>query len=348
MADECRSHELCEGVFQFVGYIGLLPLVCFCGSTLNVLNLLVFRQKGLKFQSSTLILLRCMAVMDLITLVIVFNLGFCRCLRNVSDGESLAQDIYVSYIFIPFSNMSGCTSVWTTVAVALERYTSVAHPAIAKRFSIRENAAMLVLIFIFSSLLLHMPYFFLHNVSLGNEPVYTDFGNSTSYIVYSWIRLVLAKMIPIATVAIVNSLLIYSAWMAHRRTKRMITTSRAKEREHLQTRVTIMTLCISTTFFMCHCMEPFAHYGIQTTLFGHCSMTSKRYTNFLLTINVLEMISFSVNFIFYCAFNRRFLRGLGRVLGRNSTVADNTEASITDDANSTLGKHIHIDGTSIK
>ena len=312
--EECEAHVVCEGQGQYIGYVVVLPLICATGAILNAINLLVFKQRGLKFHASTLILLKWMALMDFLTLAIVFNLGFCRCINNVSDEALFAQDIYEIYIFLPFSNMTACTSVWTTVILTLERYIFVAHPSVAKHISTRYNAKLTSFALLFASVILHFPYFFMQYPTLGDTPQYTEFGDSTGHVVYSWIRLIVAKMIPIIVVALVNSLLISSAWKAHHRCRKVITTQRAKQREKQQVRITIMTLCISTTFFICHFLEPLAHLGVQTSIFGTCSMSTVGYTTFLMMINIMENVSFSINFLFYCIFNQRFSEALQQTL----------------------------------
>ena len=340
---ECDSYVLCEGKGQFIGYVIVLPIICTVGAVLNIINLAVFKQRGLKFHPSTLVFLRWMAVMDFLTLVIVFNIGFCRCIDNTSTAGRFAQDIYEIYIFLPFSNMTAGTSVWTTVILTAERYIFVAHPILAKRISTRYHAKMICVVVLVSALFLHIPYFFMQSPTLRNGIQYTAFGESTGYVVYSWIRLVLAKMLPILLVGVVNSLLVYSAWRRHRTSQKVITTNKATQRrERLQFRITILTLCISTTFFFCHFLEPFANYGIQSSIFGPCSMATMRYTTFLMMINILEMISFAINFLFYCVFNRRFCEELDKLLGCTHTkvdvaveVSDHDHSTSRDDNNTT-------------
>ena len=328
----CGTPEPCKGMVQFVGYVVILPLICLVGAVLNGLNLAVFKQRDLKFNDSTLVFLSWMAAMDLATLIIVLNIGFCRCINNVDNASKFAQDIYEVYIFLPVSNITGCTSVWTTVVITLERYVAVGHPTFARCPITRRNAGVTSIVLLCASFVLHFPYFFHQSISPGSVPRYTEFGESMGYVVYSWIRLVLAKMIPIFLVGVINSLLVYSAWRAHKRGGKI-----GKNKEELQFKITIMTLCISTTFFICHFLEPFAHYGIQSTIFGECSLSTVRYTIFVMIINILEMISFSINFIFYCLFNPRFFQALRLLFKSNierivsrSDQTDN-EHSCTDD-----------------
>lgn len=148
-----------------IGYVILVPIVCAIGISFNILNLIIFFQRG--FQSPSYTYLTTMAAADLVLLVTVLPIGFARCSRFRSvfflhlnlkksykvtiisipfyttfhnscklkeDINILGKKIYETYMFIPFSNMAGTSSVWVTAAVTIERYIYIRKGIMVKNF----------------------------------------------------------------------------------------------------------------------------------------------------------------------------------------------------------------------
>lgn len=130
-------------------------------------------------------------------------------------------------------------------------------------------------------------------------------------------------------------------------------TERARRRRRQELNVTVMLVVISTTLVLCQTAEPFIHPAVYTARYGPCSVYQPSYNARRVTANIFEMFSYSVNFVFYCAFQKQFnaaVRALfrrplvwaQRRLGcRRGAVGGSTETGIIDNVTA-IAYSVHV------
>jgi hypothetical protein len=320
MNDSCSVvPPLCwDSRLESIGYLYIHLPIAVMGIVTNILNLLVLQHAQFRARVTVFTLLQAMALADLCACVTIFPIGLCRCIEPDAGGawQTHLQQFYEIYIYLPLSNWFGCCSVWLTSVVSFERYFCVAYPLKAKQvWTVRLARVIIAAIFV-SSLLMYVPYFFLREIRDSPPPGYTDWGTSHGAEVYSWIRMLIVKTIPITLVALTNGLLLSHIWRLQKRRNTLVRPMGGKGaggggRSELQVRATAMVLSISAVFLLCHIVEPFSHSGLFSTLFGVCSLYNEAHRTLLITTNILEVFSYATNFFFYCVFNKQF-RGVLR------------------------------------
>ena len=142
----------------------------------------------------------------------------------------------------------------------------------------------------------------------NNTLIISSFGKSVNYEIYTWIRMFMAKLIPIAVVTVCNTILIRTTWVKNRRISVMmgLPSSLQTRRTFTQKKLTYMLLSISTVFIVCNVAEPFAHTGVYKVLFGICSIYFPDYYLLSMFTNMLEFIYYAGNFVSYCVFHKHF------------------------------------------
>lgn len=135
----------------------------------------------------------------------------------------------------------------------------------------------------------------------------TNFGNSSGFTIYSWIRVSLAKFIPLILISIFNTLLVNSVSKVKKSIKSLNHTS---DHTKIQYKVSIMLISVSVVFLIGHFPDCISQYGVYKSIFGKCSIYQVHYIVFRLIANILEMTSSSSNFIIYCITIEHFPKSL--------------------------------------
>ena len=291
-----------------IGFVYILPSICITGILLNILNLVVFFKRHLPGSSFTY--LSALALADMVTLTLVAPIGLIRC-QECQQHRDHVKSLYEIYVYLPIGNMAACTSVWITLAFTVERYIFVRLPVVARKICSPSRARGFVGGICICAVLLNLPFFFPYKVTEANAITHTYFGQSKGFTVYSWIRVSLAKLVPIVILAVMNTLLVLEIWKANKRRKRMVFQNDPDaRRQRAQNKLTVMLICVSVMFLIAHLLEPFSHAQVYTSLFGECKLVTDEYKIFRLISNILEVSSYSLNFVVYSAFNAMFRRAL--------------------------------------
>lgn len=174
-----------------------------------------------------------------------------------------------------------------TTAVAIEQYITVAQGIIARRSCTKDIAKWTVIILILPAFLINFSYYFYRCVS-DNEyvpklPIYTYFGNSQGFIVYSWVRMMINKYIPILIVIVFNILLLALVCKSRRRDLK-----ENQNRNHNLTGCSMMLSAVTITFILCHFLEAFTHMELYSSFFGECSIYTMTFHDFEMVVKVLE------------------------------------------------------------
>lgn len=183
----------------------------------------------------------------------------------------------------------------------------------------RSRTAKAGLVFIYlSAFALSFPYYFYYQgISVSDSTLTrSDFAESVGYEVYAWIRMFLAKLIPIVIVTICNAILIKTTRTKTRRISAIAVMPErmAARRQETQGRLTVMLLSISTVFVLCNIAEPFANSQIYKEMFGEDSVNEDDFYILIMVVNMLEFIAFASNFISYCIFHKHFVATLKALL----------------------------------
>ena len=337
MEDNC-SHtdpDACSSEFEYIVYLYVHAPICIAGICLNILNLLVLSRKEYKLHPSTCTLLFGLAWLDLLTLLSATPLGFVRCLPFKHDWEQYVFNLLENYIVLPFINTFATASVWLTVVLSIERYLFVKHSHAARKLC--ANAAVTPRAFIVGvsvgALAINFPFFFDKTLDEDGNIVSSEFGQSAGYHGFVWLRLVLCKLLPIVAATCFNLLLVVGVSVARMKHKNnpgaraTFAGSLRYRRQRQQLKLSTMMIGVSSVFIICHILEPFLPATIYSSLFGHCALHRAPYKIMRLVTNVAEQFSFASNFVFYCAFNKRFRLALRQLLCYCSTRQEKTVSS---------------------
>ena len=310
--ENCTGAEddgTCTTSAEYIIYVYIFTPIVYIGVILNVLNLIVFTRRTGRMKQTTFTLLKALAVYDLCYCVLVGPIGVVRCVPVSQSWEEIWRSYYEVYIYLPITNTFASASVFLTVAISVERFIAIKFPAWSRAMCVQSKVVACIISCFVTGLAMNMPYFFEKAVNEEGQIVFTEFGTSPEVEIYGWTRLVLNKIVPIVLVVIFNALLVATVVANTKQSKTMVfpNTVQAKRRQQ-QTRLTIMMICISSVFVICHSMEPFAHSGLYKAAFGTCSVYTLAYKIIRVTVNTLEAFSFASNFIFYCFFNTEFLQ----------------------------------------
>ena len=340
MMDNCSDVGRCSTTVEYVGYIFILPFICSLAVIFNVLVLLVFARSNFQARigSSTLTYLKGLAVADGMASVVSLPIGFLRCLESNSPGQEYFWNWYDKFVFFPISNTFAISSVWITVAVSLERCIFVSSNKVRVRnkaiFRARTAKVALVLIYVFAFAMSFPMFYYYEDLSAENNTLtISTFGKSENYEIYSWIRMFLARLIPIIVVICCNIILIKTTWKKNRRISMVmgLPSTIQTRRTQTQKKLTYMLLSISTVFVVCNAAEPFAHSGVYKVIFGVCSIYTADYYTLGVFVNIFEFIAFASNFVSYCVFHQHFRDTLKLVITcrKNKITPINNERRLT-------------------
>ena len=338
--ENCSDVVRCSTTVEYIGYIYILPFICSLAVIFNFLVLLVFARSNFQTRigSSTLTYLRGLAVADGMASLVSLPIGFLRCLKSNNPGQEYFWNWYDKFVYLPISNTFGISSVWITVAVSLERCIFVSSNTVRVRnkamFRARTAKVTLMLIYVFAFAISFPMFYYYESLSVENNTLtISTFGKSVNYEIYSWIRMFLAKLIPIIVVTSCNIILIKTTWKKNRKISMVmgLPSTIQTRRTQTQKRLTYMLLSISTVFVVCNAAEPFAHPGVYKVLFGVCSIYTAEYYTLGVFVNIFEFIAFASNFVSYCVFHQHFRDTLKLVITcrKNKIAPINNERRFT-------------------
>lgn len=303
---------------EFYGYLYFHTPIALAGIVMNIFNIAILSGTAFKGCGPTFTFLLAKAVSDLLFLILACPIGVTRCAKQQQGWQLYSRQIYDIYIYTPIGHSFATLSVWLTAIVAIERYITVAQGTMARRICTKDVAQWTVIILILPAFLINFPYFFYRCVNENEHArIYTYLGNSRGFKVYSWVRMMIIKYIPIVIVIVFNMLLlafICKSTRGHDVFSQNPNHSRIK----LQSRCSIMLFAITMSFIFCHFLEPFIHMEIYSSLFGECSIYRMTFRDFRMVIKVLECASYAASgFVFYCIFNKEFASRMNKMLSLN-------------------------------
>lgn len=285
-------------------YIG--PILCVFGVFGNILNLVVLI-KG-RLNETPYLYLKALAMTDMCALALSFIH-----LTISSKSSSFHWQFYDAFIFFPLVNFFMASSVWLTVGVTIDRFVSVKEPLWARTKMSCNRARIRIGIILCLAICIIIPRFLCFQLA-GEGNRYrispTVFRASKSYRIYDITCIVLFHVAPLVIFLSSNSYLIYAVQKARSiRQKYEIRNNKEKHWQTEQRRLTI-TL-ISIVFLSILAIVP-STIGDFTRLL-HIPFSF--YHKLRHITNILLLANLSVNFLLYCAFNKRFVRVIKSIFG---------------------------------
>lgn len=303
-----------EDKSQFIGYVFFLFPLALTGVVLNIINIVVLCRPPFSTKSATVMVFRILATSDLATCVILTPIAFCRCINTDIAWLVSVRLFFEIYIFLPICNTFGTTSLCLILLIASERCISLRHTMFHRAHWTMFTAKVTSAIILFSSLAINLPLFFVLEIGDDNIIVYTEWARNNGYRIYSYIRMVLIKILPVISIFVVSvlSILALCPCTSNQRHKVRPFNEVVLWKNKVKIRVSIMVVAISCITLLSHMFEPLVHSHIYSSLFGLCPLSSL-HMDLIVTINILETVSYASNFFFYCTFNRQFVVSLNRL-----------------------------------
>ena len=266
---------------------------------------------------TTLTYLTGLAVADATASAGFIVLGPFRCNPDMDNTLQMIWKIYEIFIFLPIVNSFGQASVWITLAISAERciFVTWSTGLTGNKEGLWPQYTKKIVIAIFlASIIFNIPFYFYYDIGITlNTGVSTvsDFGKSVTFEIWTWLRVILGKIIPIIGVIVFNFILVQVTWMNNKKYRAMnLATFMFQKRQKAQDRMTAMLISISTVFAVTHALEPFLISNIYTMIAGPCSNYTDLYNTLLICVNTAEAVSFASNFVSYCCFNKQFVETL--------------------------------------
>jgi hypothetical protein len=280
-------------------YIG--PILCLFGVCGNLLNLIILFKGNLNESPYTY--LKTMAVTDMFALI----LSFIHMIIS-SKSSSYSWQFFNVYFFFPLVNFFMAASVWLTVGVTIDRFVYVKFPLWARGYcSVHRAKARIVFILLFT-LLVTIPRFFCYVVETDGSKYTmksTEFRSSSSYYyrIYDIACITLFHAAPLLIFMFCNAYLIYAVHQARSvRRENNIRNNKEKDWQKDQRRFTITLISIvllSIIAILPSTIGDFTRW---------LNISFDNYQKLRHTSNILLLCNLSMNFLFYCAFNKRFVR----------------------------------------
>ncbi len=324
--------DTCSSVASYIGYVYFNGIICFIAVIFNILNLAVLTRPGLHLSNTLTIFLQFLAFTDMCASLISLPIGLFRCIVT-SSKTKYYMNIYEVYIYLPIVNLFGTSSAWLTVAVAGDRFVTVTWSTFRIVSLKSVHAKLISVTIVIIAIVLNLPYYFYKRVTMDGQEL-TEFGNSAGMEIFTWIRMVLTKFLPIIVVSVLNILLLITVRRANLKARQLQTLELQKKRLHSQSKMTGMLLSITFVFLACNIVEPFSHSTIYETIFGECSSMTEQYATYRMITNLLEIVSYSSNFVSFCVFNKQFVNMLKAILPCCDAVKDTSSTVVSTRQNS--------------
>ncbi|XP_035224039.1 FMRFamide receptor-like [Stegodyphus dumicola] len=291
--------------FEFIIEGALITIIGLLGVIANIVSLVILSRPQMR--SSVNCGLQGLAVFDTVVLLCaVLMLGLNKLGTRLKFLNIYALDIspFIIPIAYPVGLIAQTGSVWTTVAVTVERYIAVCHPLRAKSLCTYRRARFCNLLITTMAVCYNIPRFW----EVEHQKVFFPQLNRTVYkviasqlrvnklyyeVYHIWLYLLVMYFIPFLMLAVFN-IYIWQTVRKANRERQML--SRKQEGEFS---LAMMLLCVVIIFLICNILALLVNIIEYFDIFLPSLV---RVSNLLVTINS------SVNFVIYCIFGRKFKR----------------------------------------
>ncbi|CAI5449109.1 unnamed protein product [Caenorhabditis angaria] len=313
-----------------VTYIYLIPLVCLPGSVAAVLSAIVFARLR---QNSLEILLCGLSLFDVV--ILLSSLFMFPAMHECSRiDQALQQSSMVCHFFwrstvslFPISLISQAGSIFTYVAVTVDRFIAVTFPLKKRVWATRNKSTTVLICITVVSTLFKLPSFFEVALNENGQSVTTTLRENKFYteIYLLYLYFFLMQLIPWTIIIFLNAYIIHKVRLAYRVQEAMIHGKPKTKREDAERKVTVMAIVMTCIFIICN-IPP----GINNLVeeYGDRAYFRQR----IPLSNLLVCFNSASNVMIYCVFNTRFRRAALQILGfstKNPTRAGSVITKIT-------------------
>lgn len=279
------------------------PAICAFGIVGNIISLVVLL-RGL-LNEPPYLYLKALAVVDMFALLLsIIHMTLSR------KSTTFGWKVFDAYIFLPLVNFFTALSVWFRVGVTIDRFAYVRAPLWSRaQFSLKKARTRIVCI-ITVLVFITIPRFFcfrLQQTGSSNRFVIspTTFRASTNYRIYDITCIVLLHLLPLLIFIVANIYLIYAVERARALRRQMnIRNNKESDWQNEQIRFTITLISIVMLSIIALLSSTIGDFTRMLNI------STSNYRRLRHASNLLLLCNLSVNFLLYCAFNKRFVRSM--------------------------------------
>ncbi|KAF1758340.1 hypothetical protein GCK72_014798 [Caenorhabditis remanei] len=333
---------------HFCSHVHCVFVVCIPGIVAAVLSAIVFA----KLRHSSLEVLLCgLSLFDVVLLtssiMIYPSMHQCSMIHEPSERvilESLQwkgpliifsfqHNSFVCHFFwkvtvfiFPLSLIAQAGSVWTYVAVTVDRFIAVSFPIKRRVWSTRSNSLTVLVVITLICTFFKLPSFFEVRLDHNGEVVPTELRKNQFYIEFYlfYLYVTFIQLIPWTIIIFLNAIIIHKVRLAYRAQEVMIHNSGKmnSKREDAERKVTVMATVMTMIFIFCN-IPPGINY-----LVDRYSKTDL-YRQRIPLSNVLVCVNSASNMMIYCVFNVRFRRAALKLLGCPALITTRNGSVVT-------------------
>ena len=301
---ETPSKEGYEKEYFWISGVALVMVGCI-GLLGNSLSLLVLCTKQFRKNVFYNLLIILASFDSLFIISYGIKIGY----QSMACREGYSYE--VGHIAYPFLNVGLSGSIYSTVAISIERYLSVCHPGLKRPF---RKTWIYFIVIVGITFSYNLPRFFerrfcVENGTLSSEVV--PWANSETYMYryHHWATLAIENIIPVAVLVLMNGSILNS--IHHSANSKYVVKLGNKKSYGLTTKILLSIVAI---FMICH--APCIVYKILW-YFGCMDCTETEDSNFrkkwffITPIKKLFlMVNSSINCIVYCIVGEKFRKEL--------------------------------------
>ncbi|XP_040563388.1 FMRFamide receptor [Lepeophtheirus salmonis] len=337
--------EVLEGVLSIiVGVVGLVG---------NLSAICILRREEFKETFNKLLI--CLCVFDSLFIACAMLIYVFRAHRLYLISSSVIP--YLFLIFYPSGNIALYGSIYTTLAISIERYRGITSP-IRSRTEPKQKLIKYLIPVLLLSIGFNVPKMFESSLNemkdLNNNTILvaqnTWLSRNIAYTHYYkvWSDLILTTIIPLSVLIFCNGSIVVTI----RKSRDIqISATSANKRMKQEFALSMVLIGIVFVFFICHIFRFFlAFYRVSVTkrtvsCLRHKGLVAQQpewlyaitaISHFMLTVNS------SVNFLVYCVFGTRFRKALKTrrfiwfISSFSHRSSERTSRTLTHDLNETF------------
>ncbi|CAI4229539.1 unnamed protein product [Auanema sp. JU1783] len=303
---------------EHVVYQYLLPAVCIPGVCAAALSAVIFARMR---QTSLEVLLCGLSIFDvlLLTCTLLIYPAIHSCGQQENQMNSLVCHFFwkSALLTFPISVIAQTGSVWTCVAVTLDRFIAVSYP-IRKRVLCTPNTSLAVLLGVtFFSVIFKIPAFLEIQLNEAGVLVDTDLRKNQLYqkIYMTYLYTAIIVVVPWTIIIVLNVIVIRKVRIAYQIQANMTlcrpNNSRCR-REEGERKVTVMATVMTGIFILCN-IPPTLCNSVESFL----PDLKQNFRPIIPLSNLLVCVNSASNMLIYCVFNQKFRRAVIKIFRKN-------------------------------
>ena len=319
-------------------------LLCLFGFFGNLMTILILQRQGVR--TSNAVLLQALAVFDSCFLIYTILYVVLR-----TAGVMTGVNEYIVAIVLPFGWTTQTATIWTAMAIVIDRFLIVSRPLKAIQWCTVKHARVVVICISTAAVLFNAVrwprYYFMSFENKGQQHN-TTFVSHLSASIENWdedtymkvyhisLTFVFIFLIPLSIIVTLNIGLIYHLMKATKHRKQL-TGGKAEKEQDKKTKTSLnvsrMVAVLITIFIVCE-LPDFIAAIIGA---GQFKKDPATYQYFAVFKEFMIILNSSINFYIYIIFYKRFRKELksifcyrGTKQNNNNSTADSMATSVTN------------------